>query len=143
MQDAGFKVMNGVHRLVVAATGGMLGWTAMGMPVVELITKGRRTGQERATFLTSPLQEGDSVVLVASRGGDDRHPAWFLNIQADPEVTVRVGGAQPRRMRATVAGPEERARLWPLITKGHRNYASYQKRTSREIPVVVLRPVEA
>lgn len=143
MQDVGFKVMNGVHRLIVAASGGMLGWRAMGMPVVELTTKGRRTGQERTTFLTSPLQEGDAVVLVASRGGDDRHPAWFLNLQADPEVTVRVGGGQPRRMKATVASPEERARLWPLITRDHPNYAGYQKRTSREIPVVVLRPAAA
>lgn len=140
MQDVGFKVMNQVHRLVVAATGGLLGWRAMGMPVVELTTKGRRTGQERTTFLTSPLQEGDAMVLVASRGGDDRHPAWFLNLRADPVVTVRVGGGQPRRMRATVSDAEERARLWSLVTRDHRNYAGYQKRTSREIPVVVLRP---
>jgi deazaflavin-dependent oxidoreductase (nitroreductase family) len=143
MRDAGFKTMNRVHRLVLATTGGILGWKAMGMPVVELRTKGRKTGHERTTFLTSPLQEGDSVVLVASRGGDDRHPAWFLNLKANPEATVRIGGGKPRRMRATVADAEERARLWPLITKDHPNYAGYQKRTSREIPVVVLRPVEA
>jgi deazaflavin-dependent oxidoreductase (nitroreductase family) len=141
--DVGFKVMNGVHRLVLGLTGGRFGWDALGMPVVKLTTKGRRTGQERTTMLTSPYQEGASIVLVASRGGDDRHPAWFLNLRDNPDVTVSVGGAPPKRMRAEVAGPDERSRLWPLITKDHSNYAGYQKKTSREIPVVVLHPADA
>jgi len=79
---------------------------------------------------------------VASRGGDDRNPAWFLNLRAKPDVTVSVGGQPAQPMRAEVAGPDERARLWPLITSAHRNYAGYQKRTTREIPVVLLHPVE-
>lgn len=141
--DAGFKVMNAVHRVVLGLTGGRFGWEAMGMPVVKLTTKGRRTGQERTSMLTSPYQEGDNLVLVASRGGDDRHPAWFLNLRDNPDVTVSVGGAPPKRMKAEVVSPEERARLWPLITKDHSNYAGYQKRTSREIPVVVLQPAGA
>jgi deazaflavin-dependent oxidoreductase (nitroreductase family) len=139
--DVLFRLMNQLHRLALALSGGRLGWRALGMPVVELTTTGRRSGQARRTMLTSPYQEGDAVVLVASRGGDDRHPAWFLNLRQNPEVTVRVGGGPPRRMRAEVAGPEERARLWPLITAHHKNYAGYQRRTSREIPVVVLHPL--
>ena len=135
--------MNGLHRVVVGATGGRVGWRALGMPVVQLTTKGRRTGQERTSMLTSPYQEGDNIILVASRGGDDRNPAWFLNLRDNPEVTVAVGGSSPRRMKAEVAGSDERARLWPMIIKDHANYAGYQKKTSREIPVVVLRPADS
>lgn len=139
--DASLKLMNRVHRLVLGATGGKVGWRALGMPVVELTTTGRRSGEPRTTLLTSPYQEGDTVVIVASRGGDDHHPAWFLNLQANPEVTAKVGDQPPRRMRAEVADAEERARLWPLLTGAHRNYAGYQRKTTREIPVVLLRPI--
>ena len=91
-------------------------------------------------MLTSPYQEDVTIVIVASRGGDDHHPAWFLNLQADPKVMVtRIGNpAQP--MIAEVAGPEERARIWPLIASKYRNYAGYQRKTDREIPLVLLRP---
>jgi deazaflavin-dependent oxidoreductase (nitroreductase family) len=134
------KSMNRVHRLVLGATGGRLGWKAGGMPVIELTTTGRLSGQPRVTMLTSPYQEGSTMVIVASRGGDDHHPAWFLNLRDHPEVTVSVGGKPAQRMRAEVAGPEERKRLWPLVTADHRNYAGYQKKTTREIPLVLLRP---
>jgi deazaflavin-dependent oxidoreductase (nitroreductase family) len=142
--DFAFKVMNQTHRLILRATGGRLGWSlpGWGMPVVELTTMGRKSGQPRTTMLSSPYQEGANIVLVASAGGNDRHPAWYLNITANPEVTVAFGGKPARRMTAETAGPEERARLWPIITKDHANYAGYQRRTQREIPVVVLRPIE-
>jgi len=136
------KAMNRVHRVVLGATGGRLGWRAGGMPVIELTTTGRHSGLPRATMLTSPYQEGSTIVIVASRGGDDRHPAWYLNLVEQPEVTVSVGGKPSQRMRAETAGPEERARLWPLLTADHRNYAGYQRKTSREIPVVLLRPTD-
>jgi len=93
-------------------------------------------------MLSSPYQEGASIVLVASAGGNDRHPAWYLNITRNPEVTAAFAGKPAQRMRAEIAGPEERARLWPMITRDHPNYAGYQRRTEREIPVVVLRPVD-
>ena len=112
------------------------------MPVIELTTTGRHSGLPRATMLTSPYQEGSTIVIVASRGGDDRHPAWYLNLVEQPEVTVSVGGKPSQRMRAETAGPEERARLWPLLTADHRNYAGYQRKTNREIPVVLLRPID-
>ena len=93
-------------------------------------------------MLTSPYQEGSTVAIVASRGGDDHHPAWYLNLRDHPEVTVSIGGKPPQRMRAEIAGPEERDRIWPLITGDHRNYAGYQRKTKREIPLVLLRPME-
>src|SRR5580658_7136863 len=128
--------MNGVHRLALGASGGRLGWSASGMPVVELTTIGRRSGKARTTLLTSPYQEGSTLVVVASRGGDDHHPAWFLNLRDQPDVTVSVGGKPTQRMQAEIASPDERARLWPLVTADHRNYADYQRKTKREIPLV-------
>ena len=92
-------------------------------------------------MLTSPFQEGSTIVVVASRGGDDHHPEWYLNLRDHPEVTVAMGGSQPRQMQAELADSEERARLWPLITTDHHNYAGYQRKTNREIPVVLLRPI--
>ena len=139
--DLVLKLMNGVHRLVLGASRGRLGWSAGGMPVVELTTVGRRSGQARTTLLTSPYQEGSTFVVVASRGGDDRDPAWFLNLRDQPQVTVSVGGKPPQAMRAEIAGPDERARLWPLVTADHRNYANYQRKTKREIPLVLLHPI--
>ncbi len=91
-------------------------------------------------MLTSPHQEGSTIVVVASRGGDDHHPAWYLNLRDNPEVIVSVGGKPAHPMRAETADPETRARLWPLITTDHRNYAGYQRKTNREIPLVLLRP---
>lgn len=133
--------MGRVHRIVLRATGGRLGWRASGMPVIELTTTGRRSGQSRSTMLTSPYQESSTIVIVASRGGDDHHPAWYLNLKDHPEVTVSVGGKAPQRMRAETAEAEDRARLWPLITADHSNYAAYQRKTKREIPLVLLRPI--
>ena len=134
--------MNRVHRVVLGVTGGRVGWSAYGMPVVELTTTGRRSGQPRTTVLTSPYQEGPTIIVVASRRGDDHHPAWYLNLRDQPNVKMSVGGGPARRMRAEIAGPDERARLWPLVTAHHRNYAGYQAKTKREIPLVLLHPVD-
>lgn len=139
--DLVLKTANRVHRAVLGLSGGRIGWSAGGMPVVELTTVGRSTGLPRRTMLTSPHREGSTVVVVASRGGDDRHPAWYLNLRDQPLVTVSVGGAPPQSMRAEIADSDERGRLWPVIAAEHRNYAGYQRRTTREIPLVLLRPV--
>jgi deazaflavin-dependent oxidoreductase (nitroreductase family) len=136
--DFALKTMNALHRGAQKLTGGKVGWQAGGMPVVELTTTGRKSGQPRTVLLTSPLQEGTAFVVVASRGGDDVHPAWFHNLSANPEVTVAVGGRPARPMRARVATAEERDRMWPLIVADHKNYAGYQTRTTREIPLVLL-----
>ena len=87
--DFSLKAMNRVHRVLLGASGGRLGWHFSGMPVLELTTTGRKTGQPRTTMLTSPYQEDTTIVVVASRGGDDTNPAWFLNLRDDPEVTVK------------------------------------------------------
>jgi deazaflavin-dependent oxidoreductase (nitroreductase family) len=138
--DLQLKTMNMIHRSLLKLSGGRLGWDAMNMPVVELTTVGRKSGMPRTVMLTSPYQEGSTIVVVASRGGDDEHPAWFLNLRDNPEVEVAMKGEPKRRMRARVASPEERARLWPLVTADHKNYAGYQTKTKREIPLVLLEP---
>lgn len=140
--DLALKTMNAFHRAVLTLSFGRLGWDAGGMPVVELTTVGRKSGQPRSVMLTSPYQEGGTYAVVASRGGDDQHPAWFLNLRDHPDVEVKVGRSPKRPMRARIADADERARLWPLITDAHANYAGYQRKTDREIPVVLLEPVE-
>jgi deazaflavin-dependent oxidoreductase (nitroreductase family) len=135
------KTMNGVHRGMLKITGGRFGYNLSRMPVLELTTIGRKSGQPRSIMLTSPLQEGATIVVVASRGGDDHHPAWFLNLRDNPDVEVAWKGEPKKKMRAHVANAEERARLWPLVTADHKNYAGYQKKTDREIPLVLLEPV--
>jgi deazaflavin-dependent oxidoreductase (nitroreductase family) len=92
-------------------------------------------------MLTSPVQDGATLVVVASRGGDDQSPAWFVNLRDNPEVEVALKGAAKQRMLARIATPQERARLWPLVIADHQNYAAYQARTSRQIPLVLLEPV--
>ncbi|WP_165064774.1 nitroreductase/quinone reductase family protein [Marisediminicola senii] len=137
------KFMNDVHRLLISATRGRLGWNAMGMPVLEVTTIGRRSGEARPTMLTAPLHKGGRYVIVASRGGDDRHPAWYLNMLDEPVVQVSVKGGPAEPMTARQATDDERSRMWPLITGKYPNYAGYQKRTTRQIPLVILEPVAA
>jgi deazaflavin-dependent oxidoreductase (nitroreductase family) len=139
--DLTLKAMNAVHRVALKVTGGRVGWTVLNMPALELTTTGRRRGQPRTVMLTSPLQEGSTIVVVASRGGDDTAPLWYLNLCDDPDVSVSFQGRPAERMHARVASPEERARLWPLVVADHKNYAEYQTRTTREIPLVLLEPL--
>lgn len=138
--DLAFKVMNAVHHSIIRLTGGRRGWSALGMPVLKLTTTGRTTDLPRDVMLTSPVQDGETLVVVASRGGDDKNPAWFLNLQQNPDVTVALQGQPPRQMRARVATHEERDRLWPRVIADHKNYAGYQARTTREIALVMLEP---
>jgi deazaflavin-dependent oxidoreductase (nitroreductase family) len=136
--DALLKAVNTLHRGVLKISGGRLGWRAGGMPVVALTTRGRKSGEPREVMLTSPVREGDAIVIVASRGGDDHHPSWFLNLRDDPDVEVAFAGKPKQRMRARVATPEERAALWPRVTDVYKGYADYQTKTDREIPLVLL-----
>jgi deazaflavin-dependent oxidoreductase (nitroreductase family) len=140
IKDASFRVVTALHKVVFQATKGRVAGRGLGMPVLMLTTTGRKSGKPRTTMLTTPLREENKVVLVASYGGDPRHPAWFMNLRDNPEVELTMEGSK-RRMRARVAAGEERADLWARLTEKHRNYAAYQKRTDRELPVVVLEPV--
>jgi deazaflavin-dependent oxidoreductase (nitroreductase family) len=138
--DLVLKTMNRVHRVLLGASGDRLGWSFSGMPVIELTTTGRKSGAQRSTMLTSPYQEDSTIVVVASRGGDDTHPAWLLNLRDNPNVMVKRGHDAPAPMTAEIADAAERARIWPLITAKYSHYAGYQRKTDREIPLVLLRP---
>ena len=136
--DRTLKAMNGVHRLILGVTRGKAGWTAGNMPVLELTTIGRKSGEPRSCLLTSPIQENGEIVIVASRGGDDHHPAWYLNLLETPQVQVSYKGAPHKIMTARTANSEERARMWPIVAGAYKGYAGYQEKTSREIPLVIL-----
>ena len=137
--DFALKTMNRVHRAMLAVSGGRMGWSASNMQVLELHTVGRKSGQPRASMLTAPVQDGDTFVIVASRGGDDHHPAWFLNLQADPHVKVTIR-ATTRPYTARIATAEERPTLWQRVVSDNKRYADYQSKTQREIPLVILTP---
>jgi deazaflavin-dependent oxidoreductase (nitroreductase family) len=109
------------------------------MPVVELHTTGRTSGRARSTVLTAPVTDGGRVVLVASKGGDDRDPDWYRNLIAGPDIELTIGG-QRQPMRARPASAAERAELWPRVVAAHAGYASYQRRTRRDIPLVICEP---
>jgi deazaflavin-dependent oxidoreductase (nitroreductase family) len=138
--DLVLKAMNTTHRVLLKVSGNRFGASFGGMPSLELTTIGRKSGQPRAVMLTSPLQQGDTYVVVASRGGDDFHPAWFLNLRDNPDVEVKVVGKPKQKMTARVATAAERAEMWPKIADKYKNYAGYQKKTDREIPLVLLEP---
>jgi deazaflavin-dependent oxidoreductase (nitroreductase family) len=139
LKDAFYKVGTGIHRVIFNIAKGRIFGRAFGMPLIELVTIGRRSGKARATMLSVPIIDGDRLVLVASFGGDDRHPAWYLNLRSNPEVRVTIAGLS-RTMIARIATEAERAELWPQIISVFEGYARYQKRTERPIPVVILEP---
>ena len=123
-----------VHRL---SRGRLLGRVA-GMPVLLLTTTGRRSGKARTTPLTY-FRDGVDLVVVASNGGADRAPDWSLNLGENPRAIVAIGAAT-MAVTARTASAEERDRLWPGITATYAGYASYQEKTARRIPVVLLTP---
>jgi deazaflavin-dependent oxidoreductase (nitroreductase family) len=119
-------------------TGGRLGNRVKGAPVLLLDHVGRRSGQKRTVPLLY-LQDGENLVIVASRGGSDAMPAWCLNLRANPRTTVQVGPRR-REVLAREADAEEKARLWPRLVEMYPDYDAYQRRTDRQIPVIVLSP---
>jgi deazaflavin-dependent oxidoreductase (nitroreductase family) len=133
------KLGSGVHSGVYRATGGKLFGRMGKSPILLLNTVGRKSGKKR----TSPLlyvKDGEDFVIIASKGGAPTHPAWFLNLRANPEATVEVGDREVR-VRAEEADAEEKARLWQKMVEMYPTYDDYQTKTKREIPLLVLRPV--
>lgn len=138
------------HKYIYEKSDGRFGTHSNRVPALLLTTTGRKSGRPRTNGLTFCRDRGD-LIVVASNGGSDRPPAWLLNLQADPEVTVRVGRSV-FKATARVAGPEERAQLWPLVNRTNRGmarifhpgvsgrYDVYQRHTSRVIPVIVITP---
>jgi deazaflavin-dependent oxidoreductase (nitroreductase family) len=137
--DLLMKTMSRTHRALLTLTGGRIGWTIGSLTAVELHTTGRSSGKRRSTMLTSPVHRGGRYILVASKGGDDRHPDWYLNLAKNPDVELTIRG-RTLPMRARTATAAEKAELWPEIVAAYRGYAEYQRKTTRDIPVVICEP---
>jgi deazaflavin-dependent oxidoreductase (nitroreductase family) len=132
------RLMQG-HARVYRATNGLVGYRFPGAPPTLLLDHvGAKSGKRRTTPLVFG-RDGENVVLVASKGGYPKNPAWFHNLVANPDTTIQIGS---RRMNvhARVATPEERERLWALMVGVYSGYEGYRRRTEREIPLVVLEP---
>jgi len=130
----------GAHTFLYKRTGGRLGHSFPGVRGKMLLLDhvGAKSGRKR----TSPLlyvEDGDDVVIVASKGGFPKNPAWFYNLRANPDTTVQIG-SEVRNVHARVAKPEERERLWDLAVHAYHGYEDYRARTDREIPLVILEP---
>lgn len=127
------------HTLIYKATHGWIGHRVPGLPPMLLL---EHLGAKSGTRRTSPLAyvaDGRDVVLVASKGGYERHPAWYHNLRAHPDVTVQIG-PERRPVRAREAEANERERLWPMAVRTWPGYSDYQRRTERQIPLMILEP---
>lgn len=143
LKDVLARNITAVHEALFRATDGRVGGRIVGMEALILGTTGRRSGKPRSTMLTAPLVDDDGsgrVVLVASYGGDDRDPTWFLNLRANPDVTITMRGSTSA-YRARVATPAEKSALWPSVVAAYKGYAGYQDRTERDIPLVICERV--
>lgn len=128
------------HVWLYRLTGGRVLGQVMNAPILLLTTTGRKSGVARTTPLIF-LRDGADLAVVASNGGSEHTPAWWLNLRQRAEGEVQVG---PRRTRVSArqATAQEQARLWPLLNGIFPEYESYQKKTTRPIPVVLLTPIE-
>ncbi|HET9162183.1 MAG TPA: nitroreductase family deazaflavin-dependent oxidoreductase [Solirubrobacterales bacterium] len=131
----------GVHTWLYRASGGRLGHDIPGIGGKMLLLDhvGAKSGAKRTTPLLY-IPDGDDVVIVASKGGYPKHPAWLYNLKANPDTTVQIGGER-RAVHARVATPQERERLWPEAVRSYSGYEDYAARSKgREIPLVILEP---
>lgn len=128
--------MGRTHKAIYRLSGGRWLGTVAGMPVLLLTTTGRHSGRPRTAPLTY-FEDGDDLVVIASNGGEDAPPGWWLNLCSDARATV-TRGRELISVEARAAAADERARLWPWITAVHPGYARYAERTTRPIPVVIL-----
>jgi deazaflavin-dependent oxidoreductase (nitroreductase family) len=132
----GWLILKTLHGGAYRLTNGRVGGRLQDMPVLLLTTTGRRSGERRTVPLTY-FEDGDAFVVVGSRGGAPRHPAWYLNLEADPAVEVQIG-REHEQLRARRASAEEAERLWPMVLARAPGYGKYRAKTSREIPLVLL-----
>jgi deazaflavin-dependent oxidoreductase (nitroreductase family) len=132
----------GAHAWIYRATHGVIGHRVPGVPPMLLLD---HVGAKSAIKRTTPLvyvDDGADVVIVASKGGHPNHPAWYHNLRAHPDTAVQIG-RERRAVHARVATPGERERLWPKAIATYAGYGSYQQRTERQIPLVILEPRHA
>ena len=132
------RVVSALHQLVYRLSDGLLGGTFASTPVLLLTTTGARSGQRRTTPLLY-LADDDNFIVAASNAGNDRDPGWWRNLLRHPEAEIQVRRVK-LQVSAAPATPEERRHLWPRLIELYPDYATYQRRTSREIPVAILRP---
>lgn len=129
----------GGHTQLYRLTGGRIGHRVPGGPPMLLLDHvGAKSGTKRTTPLVY-VDDPPDVIIVASKGGYPRHPAWYHNLRANPEAEVQIG-SEHRPVRAREATPSERERLWPMALDTYSGYAGYQERTGRTIPLVILEP---
>jgi deazaflavin-dependent oxidoreductase (nitroreductase family) len=134
------NALTAIHTFLYRKTNGAIGGKVVNCPVLLLTTRGRKTGKLRTVPLLY-LADGDTVALVASNGGATKHPTWWLNLQSKPEAEIQIRGIQ-QQVRAEKAGAEDKRRLWPRLTAMYPGYKRYQEITNRDIPVVILRPID-
>jgi deazaflavin-dependent oxidoreductase (nitroreductase family) len=134
-----FRFILSIFVLLYQVTGGKFGGAMQGLQVLLLTTTGRKTGKSRTTPL-GYFEHNGGYVIIASNAGFDTHPAWFHNLRSNPQVTLQVKDRQQAAI-AEPAGPELRKQLWARLVELAPGYRAYEKRTTREIPIVILRPV--
>jgi len=134
---ANWEWVTKVHRAIYQRTDGRVGARLAGLPMCLITTIGRKSGLPR-TLPLACFPDGNDIIVVASNGGQNHDPAWWLNLKEQPETEVQLG-REHRQMTASRATAEEHARLWPWLMQQNPAYASYRKRTLREIPIVILR----
>jgi deazaflavin-dependent oxidoreductase (nitroreductase family) len=138
MRDSAVKRLSALHRALYLVTGGRVGRRLVDNDILLLTTRGRGTGRGHTVPLLY-LRDRDRLVVIASYGGRDRHPQWYLNLVADPSVIAQIGGKRVSLLART-ANQGEREAWWPRVVAAYSDYAVYQGRTDREIPVVMLEP---
>ena len=134
------KLILKVMVFLYNVSGGRIGGKMGKAPVLLLTTTGRKTGKQRTLPLIY-IMDGSAYVITASAGGADKHPGWFFNLRSHPQATIQVK-EKHIPVTAEIAGPEKKPELWARLVEVAPNFAGYQKRTSREIPMVILHPVE-
>lgn len=121
-------------------SGGRLGRRAFGASILLLTVTGRKTGKQRTVplmYFRDKDNDSTNLLIVASKGGDPKHPEWYSNLVANPNVIVQIG-REKLPMRAVTATKEEKSKVWPQIVKAYKGYEEYQQKTTRDIPVVIL-----
>jgi len=134
-----FRGVLSVMVFLYRATGGRIGGKMNRVDVLLLTTTGRKSGKQRTVPLVY-IRDGSAYMITASAGGADKHPGWFFNVRGNPQATIEV---KDKRISvvAEVAGPEKKPELWARLVEVAPGFAGYQKRTSRDIPMVILHPV--
>ena len=140
MKTASVKRWSGFHKAVFRLSGGLIGRRLVDNDILLLTTTGHATGRTHTVPLLY-LRDGDRLVLIASYGGRPRHPSWYRNLTAHPEVRVQIGGER-KPMTASTATEVDRREWWPRVVEAYSDYAVYQSRTDRVIPLVFLEPLD-